>query len=71
MIGVNKMNKYKIKTSGWWFDKEKQVTYQECYILADMYEESDDAYIFYRDGDNVFEVTKYVITSLEENVLDR
>lgn len=64
------MNKYKLTTSGWWFDKEKQVAYQERFVLADKYEETKDAYIFYKDNKNVFEVTKFVITSLEKIAQD-
>ena len=64
------MNKYKLKTSGWWFDKEKEVSYQECELLADKFEETGDAYRFYKGTKKVFEVTKFVITSLEEVLTD-
>ncbi|MBC8435139.1 hypothetical protein H8D91_01410 [archaeon] len=60
------MDKYKIRTSGWWFVKEKKVSYQECFILADRLEETDDAYLFYNNSKNVFEVTKFVITSIDK-----
>ncbi len=68
MTPQSTMNKYKLKTSGWWFDKEKEVSYQERFVFADRYEETDDAYIFYRKDENVFEVTKFIITSLEKIV---
>jgi hypothetical protein len=61
------MYKYKLTTTGWWFDSKAGVTYNECYIMADEYIATGEAYLFVKNKKVIFEITKCMVDIEEIN----